>query len=331
MSKESTKKEFMGGRFPKRIKDVVQERANQNGQTMNEYLEGLLINVLDNDGDGQVPESQYNELLERLNVLEANQKQEAEAVPFIDPSTGIVADLSPMEEAEDTPEEPVMEETIIEETVMEVTPIEAEIEAIERSPLEVLRESLPPVVAGELSAEIAATWAAMNGTTQEPKSKILIADFFETLAEKLTDKAKAPHKFPRKAEALLSTLPASYQAEIIPIIEAARAEFKGDVPKERFFIMLADLLNDAADRLYIEARAFEIVFTRAEFSLIDQMLEKTNKYREKPLVDLQAWIYEKLGVELRRIGEGWLVDNTPMRELGKTLIERGKNRLTAKK
>lgn len=322
------KKEYIGGRFPKRIKDIIQERANGNGQSMNEYLEVLLTNVLDNDGDGQVQESQYNELLARLEEIEVRPQVQVEAIPFLDPSTGIVSDLAPLEE-NDSDEE----ETMVEESELDIISSDEEpIPAFDTLASDAFSR-LTPMLLGELSAEISATWSSMNGTTNEPQDKTLIVDFFENLAENLTDKAAAPRKFPRNGQELLSTLPQSYQAEIMPIIEAAISEFKGDISKERFFKILADLLNDAADRLYIESRAFEIVLTRAEYAIIGQMLDKTNKRREKPLVDLQSWIFYKLGEALEDAGDGGVFgrDNAPMLELAKMMMERGENRLTAKK
>lgn len=321
------KKEYIGGRFPKRLKDIIQERANANGQSMNEYLEGLLTNVLDNDQDGQIQESQYNELLEKLNNLEQAKENAMETIienPIIEATEPTPEDEIEVVEGVEDQAAPIIEESIV-----EVVETLAVLPMVDGSPIEALRQSLPPILAGELNAEIAATWSSINGTTEEPKNKVLIADFFESLAENLTGKAATKRKLPpRNQDELLITLPPSYQAEIIPIIEAALLEFKGDIPKDRFFNTLADLLNDAADRLYIEARAFDLTFTRAEYSLIEQMLERTNKRREKPLVDLQAWIFYKLGEALEDAGDGGVFgrDNEPMLELAKMMIERGENR-----
>lgn len=321
------KKEYIGGRFPKRLKDIIQERANANGQSMNEYLEGLLTNVLDNDQDGQIQESQYNELLEKLNSIEQAKVNTMETIienPIIEPMESTPADEIEVVEGTEGQATPIIEESII-----AVTETLAVIPTVEVLRIDALRQSLPPILAGELNAEIAATWSRMNGTTEEPKNKVLIADFFESLAENLSEKAAAPRKNPpRNQDELLSTLPPSYHAEIISIIEAALLEFKGDIPKDRFFNTLADLLNDASDRLYIEARAFDLTFTRAEYALIEQMLEQTNKRREKPLIDLQAWIFYKLGEALEDAGDGGVFgrDNAPMMELAKMMMERGENR-----
>lgn len=46
---ENMKKAYIGGRFPVSIKDKIQEEANKNGQSMNEYMERLLINLFDNN------------------------------------------------------------------------------------------------------------------------------------------------------------------------------------------------------------------------------------------------------------------------------------------
>lgn len=317
--------EYIGVRFPKKLKDLIQEKANANGQSMTKYMEELLTSILDNDGDGEIQESQYNELMERLNKVESN-KIEAMETPILDAPV-IVPEVLEDETAPDNESEQVL--PIVEESIIETVELLATVPTVERSPIDALRQSLSPVLAGELNAEIAATWSSMNGTTQEPKNKVLIADFFENLAENLTDKADAPRKNPpRNQDELLSTLPPSYQAEIIPIIEAAILEFKGDIPKNRFFKTLADLLDDAAERMYIDARAFELAFTRAEYALIEQMIQQTNERRKKPLADLEAWIYYKLGLELRETGDGgvWSRDNTPMIELGEMLVERGGNR-----
>jgi hypothetical protein len=305
------KKMYLGGRFPVEMREKVLERANQLGMSINEYLEATLSKAIEDS-----PEP-------------------GEALQYI-PSAEIVdtVDLNPdpIEAPDLIAEEPMLEVPWEDETEGPTAlPIEAPTTAPQAEnlqPIEQIRAALPPLLAGELHAEIVATWNQVKGGIEEPKDKKLAAVFFEQLGENLKDKKEAPRKINRDAAALLGNLPPSYQAEFIPVILEAANELGANPTKDRFFDLLGDLLFDEANRLFVDARAFDLVFERAEYVLIDAMIEKLNQRREKPLADLQAWIFDSLADALADAGDGGMFkpDNQPMLDLANIMKERAENR-----
>ncbi len=300
---------YLGGRFPVEMREKVLEQANKQGMSINEYLEATLSKAI-----ADTPEP----------------GEAVQDVPTAEPvATGENAP-EPIEAQELEAEENELEALEVEAAAPPVAPIEA-IEAPQAAdplPIEQIRAALPPLLAGELHAEIVDTWSKVKGGIEEPKNKKLAAVFFEQLGENLKDKKEAPRKINRDAAALLGNLPPSYQAELIPVILEAANELGANPAKDRFFDLLGDLLFDEANRLFVDARAFDLVFERAEYVLIDAMIEKLNQRREKPLADLQAWIFDSLADALADAGDGGMFgrDNQPMLDLANIMKERAENR-----
>ncbi|MBK7870872.1 MAG: hypothetical protein IPJ74_09380 [Saprospiraceae bacterium] len=209
--------EFIGGKFPKPVKEALKERADIAGLSMNEYLERLFVKMLDDEGDGQFSETEFKQLMQKevdAKIQAAIQKM-PEASSFPKPikdalkaraeASGLSVDeyllrivlqsFDKDADAQFSKEEyealPTLDEKIqiaVEKAIAPILPKESEVLK------QTVRQQLSSITAGELNCAIVDSYNEtqdVKGVAKEPE----IVIFFERLADDLRERAICKRSF----------------------------------------------------------------------------------------------------------------------------------------
>lgn len=308
------RREFIGGRVPKMVKDAFVQEAETAGLTLTEHLEKVLLDRMNGNKDETSP----NVTLEDLRRLIKEELHSNQAIPesqLPQPDEIPAEAAEPESEEESLPETKDVsyeEEDILEEEYFEDDPEEEEEEDFSDLLPESMAEALYPVVQQ--------VWERTGDRYEgEPLDKEAVSSFLEDLAVELQsweDDGYAPDF----ADPYEEYLPEKLTHELDQVInEAIRREGQYANPRTTM-ALIADLLNQRADQLYQEDRTIELLFDRSEYWHLDKMLEKENANRNRPFADLKGLILHLIGEKLIERGSGfWGPTDEGMVGLGQRL------------
>lgn len=304
--------EFIGGRFPKPIKETLKEQAAAAGQSMNEFMLDGLLKILDGNGDGQLSKAEYEALLQREvdTKVQAVLEQLPASISFPKPLQDALQERAA---AAGLIEEEYLQRLIAEDENNELDARDAteEEESYQAGDLPQnvsirqmggLKAFLSPLLASNLNDAILAAWQQareQKGSRREPEAVL----FFEALADELRDQANSKAKYNEdEQDYYYFELPANILYKLDSVIIDATNEIGERPVKEKLYPLIADLLNDISYQAYIDGRAFEMVFDRGEYYHLDNMLDYVNRQRkangETAFKDLQSWLRFKIGEQL---------------------------------
>lgn len=276
---------FIGGNFPMELKQAVDQYMNENGLTQTEVVLQAVRSFLDKDGDSMFTQEEYDLSLKgNAKFLEEIRAMVNEAVTSA------------------LPEPPTIE------------PVPAP------NPNSVkdkggLTGILPGIIAGELNCTILDAWE----TTGKASSKKDAVSFLYALAGNLSE--KATEKYCKKeAKEYWETLPTDLVAILDPLVLDS-LELVGAPPtKKDLFSMLAELVEDAAAKIYAQYNSVVLTFSAEENKVLNRLIEKEQGRFESPT---EVVVYA-LGKYLQEKGDGgmWRETDKEMYELGKDFMER---------
>lgn len=159
--------------------------------------------------------------------------------------------------------------------------------------------------------------------------KRLAPTYPEELADELQERSLSPAKYVCHTP-YEDVLPWETIKVLDPIIIDAVNEVGERPDKAKLFILMAELLHDIADQLYVEARSIELDFERSEYFFLDKMLAKVNKSREddEQLANIPSLIRYQLGQAMEDASSGGLFTSrdVEMSKMGKKFKEIALNR-----
>lgn len=283
----SKTKEFIGGKFPKPIKEALKERADAAGMSMQEYVERVFVGHLDADGDQMISKEELQALIQQeVAALQSVADPEPTIIEEEDPE----GYLSEYDELYDDPEDPELVLGAIQNDIL-------------IQDYGGLKKIFPKLLSEELNCAILRAWERST----EAEEQLQTVNFLEELADELHERAESPTKYVCQTP-YEDVLPLATIRILDPVIIDAANEVGERPDKSKLFILIAELLHDLADRLYVEARAIEFSFDRSEYFFLDKMLAKVNKSREEDeqLADIPSLIRYQLGQAMEDASAGGL-------------------------
>lgn len=303
----TTKKSFLGGKFPPVIADAIKDKAKSLGVSVNELLEGIFMKVLDKDSDNQLTKEEFFQYFND-NVREVI-REELESFGNIQQDNTEVDTIGSSDEDNENEEEP--------EAVSHIEPYEAPESWW-------AFEQLPNRFKDELNCHILSHWEYRLNSVLDFE-EIELHDFLSSLADKTVQEAIEPPKYDCNDMEFYRILPEELATIVDSVLQDAIEENGESYNKGNFYRIFAKLLIAKSNEIFVKARTFEISFSRREYVYLEKLMAYVNRSRKQKFKSLKQWMLYRLGDYLNDLGSWASLNDKDMKELGKEFMEKAVN------